>query len=200
MADLADHANELVLARLDGLLAARPALAIRESAEDCEDCGEPIPQARRRAPVAVAASTARTATSAVEPTHAEPSRAVKGDTTVIKAIDEMLKLWAEEMHAPGSNGGGYAGGNLIAMLIASKGEVVRGHRGSRVILDRVAEVDRLVNRLPEELKNVVVEHYLNRDSFPEQKYRHCGCSRNTFYLRLHVAHQGIQDGLLRRVA
>ncbi|MDG0899195.1 TraR/DksA family transcriptional regulator, partial [Pseudomonas aeruginosa] len=43
MADLADHANELVLARLDGLLAARPALAIRESAEDCEDCGEPIP-------------------------------------------------------------------------------------------------------------------------------------------------------------
>ena len=45
MADLADHANELVLARLDGLLAARPALAIRESAEDCEDCGEPIPQA-----------------------------------------------------------------------------------------------------------------------------------------------------------
>lgn len=69
MADLADHANELVLARLDGLLAARPALAIRESAEDCEDCGEPIPQARRRARrVAVAASTARTATSAVEPT------------------------------------------------------------------------------------------------------------------------------------
>lgn len=111
---------------------------------------------------------------------------------MIKAIDEMLKLWAEEMHAPGSNGGGYAGGNLIAMLIASKGEVVRGHRGSRVILDRVAEVDRLVNRLPEELKNVVVEHYLNRDSFPEQKYRHCGCSRNTFYLRLHVAHQGIR--------
>lgn len=45
---------------------------------------------------------------------------------MIKAIDEMLKLWAEEMHAPGSNGGGYAGGNLIAMLIASKGEVVRG--------------------------------------------------------------------------
>lgn len=119
---------------------------------------------------------------------------------MIKAIDEMLKLWAEEMHAPGSNGGGYAGGNLIAMLIASKGEVVRGHRGSRVILDRVAEVDRLVNRLPEELKNVVVEHYLNRDSFPEQKYRHCGCSRNTFYLRLHVAHQGIQGGLLRRAA
>ena len=50
---------------------------------------------------------------------------------MIKAIDEMLKLWAEEMHAPGSNGGGYAGGNLIAMLIASKGEVVRGHRGLR---------------------------------------------------------------------
>ncbi|MBH9359952.1 TraR/DksA C4-type zinc finger protein [Pseudomonas aeruginosa] len=49
MADLADHANELVLARLDGLLAARPALAIRESAEACEAGGEPIPPARRRA-------------------------------------------------------------------------------------------------------------------------------------------------------
>ena len=49
MADLADRANDLVLARLDNLLAARPALAIRESAEDCEDCGEPIPQARRQA-------------------------------------------------------------------------------------------------------------------------------------------------------
>ncbi len=68
MADLADHANELVLARLDAP-GARPALAIRESAEDCEDCGEPIPQARAgRHRVAVAASTARTATSAVEPT------------------------------------------------------------------------------------------------------------------------------------
>lgn len=49
MADLADRANELVLARLDGLLAARPALVIRESAEECQDCGEPIPQARRQA-------------------------------------------------------------------------------------------------------------------------------------------------------
>ncbi|HCF2340909.1 TraR/DksA C4-type zinc finger protein [Pseudomonas paraeruginosa] len=49
MADLADRANELVLARLDGLLAARPALVIRESAEECQDCSEPIPQARRQA-------------------------------------------------------------------------------------------------------------------------------------------------------
>lgn len=49
MADLADRANELVLARLDGLLAARPALVIRESAEECQDYGEPIPQARRQA-------------------------------------------------------------------------------------------------------------------------------------------------------
>ena len=44
MADLADHANELVLARLDGLLAARPALAIRESAEDCGTAASPFPR------------------------------------------------------------------------------------------------------------------------------------------------------------
>ena len=38
----------------------------------------------------------------------------------------------------------------------------------------------------------MVEHYLNRDDFPEQKYRHCGLQPGTFYLRLHVAHQGIR--------
>ncbi|MEL7941035.1 hypothetical protein [Pseudomonas delhiensis] len=119
---------------------------------------------------------------------------------MIKPIDEMLRLWAEEMHSPGVAGGGYAGGNLLALMIANKGEMIRGTRGSRVLLDRVAELDLIVNGLPEQQKQVVSEHYLNRDSAPEQKYRHCRCSRNTFYLRLHVAHQSIQARLLRRVA
>ena len=88
------------LARLDGLLGARPALASASPRKTARTAASPFPvRAAGRHRAAVAASTARTATSAVEPTHAEPSRAVKGDTTVIKAIDEMLKLWAEEMHA-----------------------------------------------------------------------------------------------------
>ncbi|KAF1071011.1 MAG: hypothetical protein GAK45_00626 [Pseudomonas citronellolis] len=119
---------------------------------------------------------------------------------MIRPIDEMLKLWAEEMHSPGAAGGGYSGGNLLAMMMANRGEMIRGTRGSKVLLDRVAELDLIVNHLPEQQKQVITEHYLNRDSEPAQKYRFCGCSRNTFYLRLHVAHQTIQARLMRRVA
>lgn len=115
---------------------------------------------------------------------------------VIKVIDEMFKFWVEEMYVLGSNGGGYVGGNLIVMLIVSKGEVVCGYCGSWVIFDCVVEVDCLVNCLFEELKNVVVEYYFNCDSFFEQKYCYCGCSCNIFYLCLYVVYQGIQDGLL----
>lgn len=124
----------------------------------------------------------------------------RGRNSVIKPIDEMLKLWAEEMHNPGSAGGGYAGGNLLAMMMANRGEMIRGTRGSKVLLDRVAELDLIINHLPDEQKDVVTEHYLNRDSEASQKYRHCRCSRNTFYLRLHVAHQSIQSRLMRRAA
>ncbi len=70
------------------------------------------------------------------------------------------------------------------MLMDTKGELIRGTRGSRVLLDQVAEIDLIVNQLPEVQKQVVVEHYLNRDSLPEQKYRHCGCAMRTYYLRL----------------
>lgn len=119
---------------------------------------------------------------------------------MIKAIDEMLKLWAEELDSPGLGGGGFGGGNIIAMLIATKGELIRGTRGSRVLLDQTAEIDLIVNQLPEVQKQVVIEHYLNHDSSPEQKYRHCGCKMRTFYLRLHVAHQTIQSRLMRRAA
>lgn len=49
MADLADYANDLMLERLDALLAARPQGAVHAAAEDCQVCGEPIPEARRQA-------------------------------------------------------------------------------------------------------------------------------------------------------
>lgn len=119
---------------------------------------------------------------------------------MIKAIDEMLTLWAEELRSPGSAAGGYGGGNMIAMLIANKGELIRGSRGSRVLLDRVGEIDLIVNQLPDVQKQVVIEHYLNQDSLPEQKYRRCRCKMRTFYLRLHVAHMTIQSQLMRRAA
>ncbi len=51
MADIADFANDLVLERVDQALAARriaakPALAAH-SFQFCEECDEPIPEARR---------------------------------------------------------------------------------------------------------------------------------------------------------
>ncbi|CDF81941.1 hypothetical protein PKB_0564 [Pseudomonas knackmussii B13] len=49
MADLADYANDLMLERLDALIAARRHSAIPAAAEDCQVCGEPIPEARRQA-------------------------------------------------------------------------------------------------------------------------------------------------------
>lgn len=48
MADIADVANDLVLLRMEQQLAARqPGLVV--TAEDCEDCGGPIPLARQQA-------------------------------------------------------------------------------------------------------------------------------------------------------
>lgn len=49
MADLADIANDHVLLQLEDSLAALQAWSIIEEADDCHTCGDPIPEARRRA-------------------------------------------------------------------------------------------------------------------------------------------------------
>ena len=55
---------------------------------------------------------------------------------MIKRIDEMLKLWAQDLHSPSELSCGVSsGGNMIAMLMECKGELIRGTRGSRVLLD-----------------------------------------------------------------
>ena len=119
---------------------------------------------------------------------------------MIKRIDEMLKLWAEELHSeqPSSE---FGGGNMIAMLMACKGELIRGTRGSRVLLDESADIELIVNKhLPAQLTVVVREHYCNHDSFLSQKYTHCGCGRDTYYQRLHEAHLHIAGMLMGKAA
>lgn len=119
---------------------------------------------------------------------------------MIKRIDEMLKLWAEDLHSP-SPPGTVGGGNMIAMLIECKGELIRGTRGSRVLLDESADIELIINKhLSPELSMVVREHYCNHDSFQSQKYTHCGCSRDTYYKRLHLAHERIAGLLMRKAA
>ncbi|PNG30971.1 PA0613 family protein [Pseudomonas protegens] len=116
---------------------------------------------------------------------------------MIKRIDEMLKLWAQDLHMPTTLAiGTVGGGNMIAMLMECKGELIRGTRGSRVLLDESADIELIVNKhLPPELALVVMEHYCNYDSLLSQKMLHCGCSAPTYYRRLHEAHVCI-DGLL----
>ena len=114
---------------------------------------------------------------------------------MIKHIDTMLKLWAEDLHSAAPEGAG--SGNMIAMLIETKGELIRGTRGSRVLLDESADIELIVNKhLPPQLSVVVREHYCNHDSFLSQKISHCGCCRKTYYERLHEAHECIAGLLL----
>jgi len=118
---------------------------------------------------------------------------------LIKHIDAMLKLWAEDLHSAAPEGTG--SGNMIAMLMETKGELIRGTRGSRVLLDESADIELIVNKhLPPQLSVVVHEHYCNHDSFLSQKITHCGCCRKTYYERLHEAHECIAELLLGKKA
>ncbi|MBD9609480.1 hypothetical protein ABH908_004585 [Pseudomonas frederiksbergensis] len=120
---------------------------------------------------------------------------------MIKRIDEMLKLWAEDLHSPYAGGSELGGGNMIAMLMECKGELIRGTRGSRVLLDESADIELIVNKhLPPQLSVVVREHYCNHDSFLTQKIIYCGCSRKTYYERLHEAHEYIAGMLMGKAA
>ena len=119
---------------------------------------------------------------------------------MIKRIDEVLKLWAEDLHSPEVIGMA-GGGNMIAMLMACKGELIRGTRGSRVLLDESVDIELIVNKhLPPQLAVVVREHYCNGESLLSQKYTHCGCSRETYYQRLHEAHVCIAGLLMGKAA
>lgn len=111
----------------------------------------------------------------------------------------MLKLWAEDLHTESQGNG--SGGNMIAMLMECKGELIRGTRGSRVLLDESADIELIVNKhLAPELSVVVREHYCNQESFLSQKFIHCGCGRDTYYQRLHEAHLCIAGLLIEKAA
>jgi len=115
-------------------------------------------------------------------------------------MDEMLRLWAIDMH--GGPGAGGAGGSMIAQLMDSKGELIRAKGGgSRMLLPYSADIELIVNKhLDAQLAVVVREHYLNHQSLDHQKWRYCGCSRAQFYRRLGAAHVAIAGMLLERAA
>lgn len=123
---------------------------------------------------------------------------------MIRAVDELLQVWAYEFHGPGLRRPEATGsGNVIALLMDTGGEMIRStSRGGSVLVGQAAEIEMIMNRrlLPAKLDRVVREHYLNRQSMEYQKWAYCRCSRATFYRRLHEAQEQLQGMMIRRAA
>ncbi|MCY1546381.1 hypothetical protein D9M68_823760 [compost metagenome] len=126
----------------------------------------------------------------------------EGDRVLIKAIDEMLKLWAAELHPPESSAvevGG--GGSMIAILMATKGEIIRSSRGPTCYWSRTADIELIVNKhLPPDMEHLVRVHYTDYDSPDSRKWESCRCSRPQYYRRLNIAHAAIAELLISRRA
>ncbi|AZC37092.1 hypothetical protein [Pseudomonas chlororaphis] len=119
---------------------------------------------------------------------------------MIKEIDALLRVWALELHSDLSSGG-LAGGNMVAMMMESDGQLIRGKRGSKAPLESSLDMELIVTKhLDEQLATVVHEHYCSHDSNMRLRYAHCGCGRDTYYQRLHDAHLCIWGMLMGKAA
>ncbi|WP_165668859.1 PA0613 family protein [Metapseudomonas otitidis] len=119
---------------------------------------------------------------------------------MIPEMDEMLQLWARDMHSP--EGAEVGTGSVLGRLMDCRGEVIRGSaRQSRMLLPWSADIELIVNKhLALDLARVVREHYVYRNKPEYLKWEACGCSRAQFYRRLDDAHVSIAGMLLERVA
>jgi hypothetical protein len=107
---------------------------------------------------------------------------------LIKEIDSLLRLWAQELHSEHAKGG-LAGGNMVAMMMESNGQLIRGRRAFRAPLESSLDIELIVTKhLAPELVTVVREHYCTLGADMRLRYAHCGCGRDTYYQRLHDAH------------
>jgi hypothetical protein len=119
---------------------------------------------------------------------------------LIKEVDSLLRLWAHELHSDLSKGG-LAGGNMVAMMMESNGQLIRGRRASRAPLESSLDIELIVTKhLSADLEKVVREHYCNFDIDMRLRYAHCGCGRDTYYQRLHDAHLHIFGMLMGMAA
>lgn len=119
---------------------------------------------------------------------------------MVKEIDSLLRLWAQELHSDFSKGG-LAGGNMVAMMMESNGQLIRGRRAFRAPLESSLDMELIVNKhLAPELVAVVREHYCTLDVDMRLRYAHCGCGRDTYYQRLHEAHLHIAGMLMGKAA
>lgn len=126
----------------------------------------------------------------------------KGERILIKAVDEILKLWAAELHPPNNSTVEVGGGqSMIAALMATKGELIRSSRRGSCPWDRTADIELIVNKhLPPDLEHLVRVHYTDYDSPDSMKWESCRCSRPQYYRRLNLAHAAIAELLISRRA
>lgn len=107
---------------------------------------------------------------------------------MIREIDARLRTWAQELHSDFTKGG-LAGGNMVAMMMESNGQLIRGRRAFRAPLEGSLDIELIVTKhLEPMLQQVVREHYCTDPIDMRLRYAHCGCGRDTYYQRLHDAH------------
>ena len=120
---------------------------------------------------------------------------------MIKRIDEMLKLWAQDLHSPVPDGaGGPSGGNMIAMLMECKGELIRGTRGSRVLLDESADIELIVNKHGARASPSGDGALLQSRASSHRKCFIAVAARRPITNRLHDAHVSIAGMLMGKAA
>ena len=100
-----------------------------------------------------------------------------------KIIHERLIEWSEAVK------GGVGVQGYGSMFNAAVGDSVRVEQGCRVPFSlSVEETEKAVQSLPDALKKIVIEFYVNDSSTLEQKLKALGISKRTLYRRLDNAH------------
>ena len=115
---------------------------------------------------------------------------------MISYIDGRLVSWAEQV----GRGGVYltSQGSMLGKLIDGGGVVIHSTGGAPCMDLQSQEMEECVNQLPNQLREVVLEFYLQFNSTPVQKAKALHVCCKTMYLRLNKAHT-IIDGFLRAV-
>jgi hypothetical protein len=128
---------------------------------------------------------------------------------MIEYVDKVLKHWAQEMSVSRAHVNlGYCRGRVwgsgMMELVSNSGSGRLTARGTATrsgpVVGRISKVAERVNqaieRLPEDLQEIINLHYLDYPSASVvEKAQMLGCSRKTFYENIHRGHRFLSDDL-----
>jgi hypothetical protein len=107
---------------------------------------------------------------------------------MIDSIDARLVHWSETVK--GNLGGGTVGSPLGSLVA---GASLNRQSNSVLQFDSVAyDTEKAVQTLPDALKEIVIEYYVNDSNTIEQKLKALKISKRTLYRRLDMAHKLIE--------